>query len=133
MTNGRLRKQLSKLLANYPSVQSASKPSKRPASYGMTLTRKGTIEAGGDRWIRTRRDERADSRGFHWSRLSFRFPNACLCDLDWILSRLSQRFFWTIASVVVAIPAFILMSPGQAAVEFANYCERKRRESTQNG
>jgi hypothetical protein len=24
---------------------------KRPASYGMMLTRKGTIEAGADRWI----------------------------------------------------------------------------------
>jgi uncharacterized membrane protein YjjB (DUF3815 family) len=40
-----------------------------------------------------------------------------------------KRFFWTIASLVSAIPAFILMLPGLAAVEFANYCERKRRES----
>ena len=40
-----------------------------------------------------------------------------------------KRFFWTIASLVTAIPAFILMLPGLAAVEFANYCERKRRES----
>jgi hypothetical protein len=44
-----------------------------------------------------------------------------------VLSQLSQ-----IASVVAAIPAFILMLPGLAAVEFANYCERKRRDSTQN-
>jgi uncharacterized membrane protein YjjB (DUF3815 family) len=43
-----------------------------------------------------------------------------------------KRIFWTIASVVAAIPAFILMLPGLAAIEFANYCERKRRESTQN-
>jgi hypothetical protein len=41
-----------------------------------------------------------------------------------------KRIFWTIASLAAAIPAFILMLPGQAAVEFANYCER--RESKQN-
>jgi len=47
-------------------------------------------------------------------------------------ANLMKRIFWTIASVVAAIPAFILMLPGLAAVEFANYCERKRRDSTQN-
>jgi hypothetical protein len=42
-----------------------------------------------------------------------------------------KRIFWTIASLGAAIPAFILMLPGLAALEFANYCERKRRESKQ--